>query len=79
MEFAGNAKRDFIEVPDSESLDLVEGLTIEMWIYLNTPSTAGGTGATKESTYKFGPRSDRKVLHRMVTTEKGLGSSSHNK
>lgn len=75
LEFAGNAKRDFIEVPDSESLDLTKGLTIEMWIYLNTPSTAGGTGATKESTYKFGPRSDRKVLHRMVTTEKEWGAA----
>lgn len=75
LEFAGNAKREFIEIPDSDSLDLVEGLTIEMWIYLNTPSTAGGTGATKESTYKFGPRSDRKVLHRMVTTEKAWGAA----
>lgn len=75
LEFAGNAKRDFIEVSDSESLDLTDGLTIEMWIYLNTPSTAGGTGATKESTYKFGPRSDRKVLHRMVTTEKDWGAA----
>lgn len=69
-ELAGNEKRDFVEVPDSESLDLVDGLTIEMWVYLNAPSTAGGTGVTKESTYKFGPRHDTKVLHRMETTEK---------
>ena len=28
--FAGNGPRDFIEIPDSESLDLVEGLTVEI-------------------------------------------------
>ncbi|MCG9126686.1 LamG domain-containing protein [Candidatus Poribacteria bacterium] len=75
LELAGNEKRDFIEVADSESLDLVEGLTIEMWVYLNAHSTAGGTGVTKESTYKFGPRNDSKILHRMVTTEKAWGAA----
>lgn len=75
LELAGNEKRDFIEVADSESLDLVEGLTIEMWVYLNAHSTAGGTGVTKESTFKFGPRNDSKVLHRMVTTEKAWGAA----
>ena len=32
--FAGNGPRDFVEIPDSASLDLVEGLTVEMWLYL---------------------------------------------
>ena len=75
LELAGNEKRDFIEVADSDSLDLTDGLTIEMWVYLNAHSTAGGTGVTKESTYKFGPRNDSKVLHRMVTTEKAWGAA----
>lgn len=46
--FTGNAARDFVEIPDSDSLDLEDGLTVEMWLYLNSASTAGGTGATKE-------------------------------
>ena len=73
--FGGNGPRDFVEIPDSDTLDLVEGLTVEMWIYLNSPSTAGGTGATKESTYKVGPRSDQKVLLRMTTSSKDWGSA----
>ena len=52
--FGGNGPRDFVEIPDSESLDLVEGLTVEMWLYLEAWSTAGGTGATKELAYKVG-------------------------
>lgn len=75
LEFGGNGPRDFIEVPDSDSLDLVEGLTVEMWLFLNSPSTAGGTGATKEGAYKVGPRSDKKVLLRMTTNEKGWGAA----
>ncbi len=71
----GNGPRDFVEIPDSDSLDLVEGLTVEMWVFLNSPSTAGGTGATKESTYKVGPRNDQKVLLRMTTTSKAWGSA----
>ena len=71
----GNGPRDFVEIPDSDSLDLVEGLTVEMWVFLNSPSTAGGTGATKEATYKVGPRSDQKVLLRMTTTSKAWGSA----
>ena len=39
-----------------------------MWIYLNSASTAGGIGATKEGAYKVGPRNDRKILLRMTTT-----------
>lgn len=65
--FGGNAPRDFVEIPDSESLDVVEGLTVEMWIYLEAWSTAGGTGATKEKAYKVGPRSNKKALIRMTT------------
>ncbi len=67
----GNAPRDFVEIPDSDSLDLEAGLTVEMWVYLNSAPTAGGTGATKESTYKIGPRSDQKVLMRMITSTVG--------
>ena len=73
--FGGNAPRDFVEIPDSDSLDLVEGLTVEMWIYLNAWSTAGGTGATKELAYKVGPRSDKKVLIRMTTTANAWGAA----
>ena len=44
-----------------------------MWLYLEAWSTAGGTGATKETTYKVGPRSDKKVLIRMTTDKPLLG------
>ena len=71
----GNGPRDFVEIPDSDSLDLEDGLTVEMWIFLNTASTAGGTGATKEGAYKVGPRSDTKVLLRMTTTTVGWGNA----
>ena len=73
--FGGNGPRDFVEIPDSESLDLVEGLTVEMWLYLEAWSTAGGTGATKETTYKVGPRSDKKVLIRMTTDKHAWGAA----
>ncbi len=71
----GNGPRDFVEIPDSDSLDLEDGLTVEMWIFLNTALTAGGTGATKEGAYKVGPRSDTKVLLRMTTTTVGWGNA----
>ncbi|MDD9972498.1 MAG: hypothetical protein OXU27_00760, partial [Candidatus Poribacteria bacterium] len=73
--FGGNGPRDFVEIPDSDSLDLVEGLTVEMWLYLEAWSTAGGTGATKETTYKVGPRSDKKVLIRMTTDKHAWGAA----
>ena len=73
--FGGNGPRDFVEIPDSESLDVVEGLTVEMWMYLEAWSTAGGTGATKETTYKVGPRSDKKVLIRMTTDKHAWGAA----
>ena len=41
LAFEGNGPRHFVEIPDSESLDLVEGLTVEMWLYLEAWSTAG--------------------------------------
>lgn len=75
LAFGGNGPRDFVEIPDSESLDLVEGLTVEMWLYLEAWSTAGGTGATKETTYKVGPRSDKKVLIRMTTDKHAWGAA----
>lgn len=73
--FEGNGPRDFVEIPDSESLDLTEGLTVEMWMYLEAWSTAGGTGATKELAYKVGPRSDKKVLIRMTTGALAWGAA----
>ena len=73
--FGGNAPRDFVEIPDSDSLDLTEGLTVEMWLYLEAWSTAGGTGATKELAYKVGPRSDKKVLIRMTTDAQAWGAA----
>ena len=75
LAFEGNGPRHFVEIPDSESLDLVEGLTVEMWLYLEAWSTAGGTGATKETTYKVGPRSDKKVLLRMTTNAQAWGAA----
>ncbi|MDE0468740.1 MAG: LamG domain-containing protein [Candidatus Poribacteria bacterium] len=73
--FGGNGPRDFVEIPDRDSLDLIEGLTVEMWLYLEAWSTAGGTGATKETTYKVGPRSDKKVLIRMTTDKHAWGAA----
>ena len=73
--FEGNGPRDFVEIPDSESLDGTEGLTVEMWMYLEAWSTAGGTGATKELAYKVGPRSDKKVLIRMTTGALAWGAA----
>ncbi len=75
LSFGGNATRDFIEIPDSDSIDLIDGLTVEMWVFLNTYSTAGGTGATKESTYKVGPEKTKKVLLRMTTAAKAWGAA----
>ncbi|RKU38835.1 hypothetical protein C6496_04840 [Candidatus Poribacteria bacterium] len=73
--FEGNGPRDFVEIPDSDSLDVPEGLTVEMWMYLEAWSTAGGTGATKELAYKVGPRSDKKVLIRMTTGALAWGAA----
>ena len=75
LTFGGNGPRDFVEIPDSESLDLVEGLTVEMWVYLEAWSTAGGTGATKETSYKVGPRDNKKVLFRMTTDKQAWGAA----
>ena len=75
LTFGGNGPRDFVEIPDSESLDLVEGLTVEMWVYLEAWSTAGGTGATKETSYKVGPRDNKKVLIRLTTDKQAWGAA----
>ncbi|MBN2569446.1 MAG: LamG domain-containing protein [Deltaproteobacteria bacterium] len=37
-----------------------------MWIYLNNYSTAGGTGVTKETTYKVGTRDNKKIEIRIA-------------
>ena len=75
LTFGGNGPRDFVEIPGSESLDLVEGLTVEMWVYLEAWSTAGGTGATKELAYKVGPRDNKKVLIRLTTDKQAWGAA----
>ena len=75
LTFGGNAPRDFVEIPDSDSLDLVEGLTVEMWLYLEAWSTADGTGATKELSYKVGPQDNKKVLVRLTTDKQAWGAA----
>jgi hypothetical protein len=62
-----NGKDAFVEIPDSESLTITDGMTIAMWLYINSYSTAGGTGFTKETTYKAGTRSDKKMMIRATT------------
>lgn len=73
--FGGDAVGDFVEIPDNDSIDLTDGLTVEMWLYLNADSTAGGQGVTKGSTYKVGPRDNSKVEIRMATTSVAWGSA----
>lgn len=73
MVFGGDEQEDFVEIPDNDSLKLTDGLTIEMWLYLNSPSTAGGVGVTKSSTYKVGPRSNSKLELRIATTSAAWG------
>ncbi len=75
LTLGGNGPRAFVQIEDSASLDLTDGLTVEMWVYLNSASTAGGTGATKEGAYKVGPRNDQKALLRMTTNSAGWGSA----
>ena len=74
--FGGNGPRDHIVVPDSESLWLKDGLTVEMWVYLNFWSTAGGTGVTKEKSYKVGPQSAGRTVLRLTTAEKDWGNAA---
>jgi hypothetical protein len=62
-----NGQDAFVEIPDSESLDLTDGLTIVMWIYLHSYSTAGGVGVTKETAYKAGVRDHKKMMVRATT------------
>ena len=57
----------FVEIPDSESLALTDGLTIAMWIYLRSYSTAGGVGVTKETSYKAGVRDHKGMMVRATT------------
>ena len=70
-----NGMDAFVEIPDSDSLDLTDGLTIAMWIYLRAYSTAGGTGMTKETAYKVGTRNDRKVMIRATTAGNAWGGN----
>ncbi len=74
--FGGNAQGDFVEIPDNDTVDLAQGLTIEMWVYLNSDSTAGGVGLTKSATYKVGPRNNLKAELRMATSTNAWGSAN---
>lgn len=73
--FGGNATQGHIVVPDNESLWIKDGLTVEMWVFLNFWSTAGGTGVTKEKSYKVGPQSGGKTVLMMTTNEKVWGKA----
>ncbi len=73
--FGGNEAGDFVEIPDSDSLDLVDGLTVEMWVYLNSEPTGGSVGVTKTRTYKVGPRNNLKAELRLATTTNGWGAN----
>lgn len=76
MVFGGNEAEDYIMIDDNESLDLDEGITVEMWVKLNSPPTSGGVGVTKARTYKVGPRNNNKAELRMATTENAWGSAT---
>lgn len=73
--FGGSDQGDFVEIPDTESLDLTEGLTVEMWLFLNSEPSGGGQGVTKAATYKFGPRNNLKAELRIATTDVAWGSA----
>ncbi|MCG9128441.1 LamG domain-containing protein [Candidatus Poribacteria bacterium] len=75
MVFGGDQHEDFIEIPDSISLDLIDGLSVEMWLFLNSTSTSGGVGVTKASTYKVGPRNDSNLELRINTTTTAWGAA----
>lgn len=66
LDFGGDANQDFVEIPDDETLDLVEAVTVEMWLFLRAESSSGGTGVTKGSTYKLGPRNNLKAELRVT-------------
>ncbi len=63
-----NGSDAFVEIPDSESLTLTDGLTIAMWIYLRNYSVSGGTGVTKETSYKAGTRDHGGMMVRATTS-----------
>ena len=73
--FGGDLAGDFVEIPDNDTIDLTDGLTVEMWIYLNADSSAGGQGVTKGSTYKVGPRSNLQAELRIATARVAWGSA----
>ena len=66
IDFGGDDDQDFVEIADHETLDLVEAVSVELWLFLRAESTSGGTGVTKGSTYKMGPRNNRKAELRVT-------------
>ena len=77
LDFGGDADLDFVEIPDHDSLDLVEALTVEMWLFLRAESVSGGTGVTKGSTYKLGPRNNLQAELRVTRAEGGAAVLSN--
>lgn len=77
LDFGGDNAQDFVEIVDSETLDLVEAVTVEMWLFLRTESSSGGTGVTKGSTYKVGPRNNLKAELRITRAEGGAAVLSN--
>jgi hypothetical protein len=73
LSFSGS--NAFVEIPSSESLDITDELTIEMWLYLRNYSSAGGTGVTKETSYKLGPRNDKKIVFRITSENQAWGQA----
>lgn len=66
VDFGGDAAKDFVEISDDKSLDLVEAVSVELWLFLRAESSSGGTGVTKGSTYKLGPRNNLKAELRVT-------------
>lgn len=77
LDFGGDEKEDFVEIADDKTLDLVEAVTVEMWLFLRTASTSGGTGVTKGSTYKLGPRDNLKAELRITRAGGGVAVLSN--
>ena len=70
-----NGADAFVEIPNSDSLALTDGLTITMWVNLNAYSTAGGTGVTKESSYKAGTQNQKTMMFRATTAGGDWGNN----
>lgn len=77
LDFGGDDDQDYVEIADHESLDLVEAVSVEMWLFLRAESSSGGTGVTKGSTYKVGPRNNLKAELRVTRANGGAAVLSN--